>query len=189
MPHQASNPTPPSLQGEEEAVNYAAQSSVTTHPDKMCIEACQVYTRLVTRILHKGAAPSGEVYTKLDALKALSSAEFTAEEAYISQHPLFRNIALIAHTSNNSHAALNVLPTSSSLSSSGYVLHTLVAALYAFFATSTFEDGAVLVANMGDDADTVGAVYGGLAGAWYGTTIAEEEEEGWKLFWSPRVRE
>lgn len=42
---------------------------------------------------------------------------------------------------------------------------------------------------MGDDADTVGAVYGGLAGAWYGTTIAEEEEEGWKLFWSPRVRE
>lgn len=65
-------------QGEEEAVNYAAQSSVTTHPDKMCIEACQVYTRLVTRILHKGAAPSGEVYTKLDALKALSSAEFTA---------------------------------------------------------------------------------------------------------------
>lgn len=54
------------------------------------------------------------------------------------------------------------------IKSSGYVVHTLEAALWAFFSTSTFREGALRAVNLGDDADTVGAVYGGLSGAWYG---------------------
>ena len=42
------------------------------------------------------------------------------------------------------------------------------AALWALFSTDTFEEGALKVVNLGDDADTVGAVYGGIAGAYYG---------------------
>ncbi|KAJ7303564.1 ADP-ribosylation/Crystallin J1 [Mycena albidolilacea] len=83
---------------------------------------------------------------------------------------------------------LALLPSAAALPSSGYVVHTLAAALYAFLATRTFEAGALLTANMGGDADTVAAVYGGLAGVWY----AAQEEEGADgeegLFWSPRVR-
>lgn len=45
---------------------------------------------------------------------------------------------------------------------------TLEAALWSFFTTSGFREGAVKAVNLGDDADTVGAVYGGLAGAFYG---------------------
>ena len=56
----------------------------------------------------------------------------------------------------------------SEIKSSGFVVHTLEAALWAFFSTSTFQEGALKVVNLGDDAATVGAVYGGLAGAWYG---------------------
>lgn len=52
--------------------------------------------------------------------------------------------------------------------SSGYVVHTLEAALWAFYHTSSFEEGARKVVNLGNDADTVGAVYGQLAGACYG---------------------
>ena len=52
--------------------------------------------------------------------------------------------------------------------STGYVIDTLEAALWAFFSTESFEDGAVRAVNLGDDADTVAAVYGGLAGAYYG---------------------
>jgi ADP-ribosylglycohydrolase len=48
------------------------------------------------------------------------------------------------------------------------VLHTLEAALWAFARTNTFEDGAILAVNLGEDADTTGAVYGQLAGAFYG---------------------
>ena len=52
--------------------------------------------------------------------------------------------------------------------SSGYIMHTLEAALWSFFQTSDFESGAVLAVNLGGDADTVGAVYGTMAGAFYG---------------------
>jgi len=51
---------------------------------------------------------------------------------------------------------------------SGYVVATLEAALWAFARTDTFRDGALRVVNLGDDADTTGAVYGQLAGAFYG---------------------
>lgn len=52
--------------------------------------------------------------------------------------------------------------------SSGYVVDTMEAALWAFFQTTTFEEGAILAVNLARDADTVGAVYGTLAGAFYG---------------------
>jgi hypothetical protein len=50
----------------------------------------------------------------------------------------------------------------------GYVAASLEAALWAFDRSSTFEEGVLLAVNLGDDADTTGAVFGGLAGAYYG---------------------
>lgn len=47
-------------------------------------------------------------------------------------------------------------------------MHTLDAALWAFFTTDDFRQGALKAVNLGYDADTVGAVYGGVAGAFYG---------------------
>ena len=44
----------------------------------------------------------------------------------------------------------------------------LEAALWAFAKSRTFEEGALLAVNLGDDADTTGAIYGQLAGAHYG---------------------
>ncbi len=58
--------------------------------------------------------------------------------------------------------------TRDDIHTSGYVRHTLEAALWAFFGTNTFEDGMVLLVNMGEDTDTVGAVFGTLAGSYYG---------------------
>ena len=51
---------------------------------------------------------------------------------------------------------------------SGYVVHTLEAALWAFHGTDNFRDGALKIVNLGEDADTTGAVYGQIAGAFYG---------------------
>ena len=50
----------------------------------------------------------------------------------------------------------------------GYVVHSLEAALWAFAKSTSFEHGALLAVNLGDDADTTGAVYGQIAGAFYG---------------------
>ncbi|KAJ7749980.1 ADP-ribosylation/Crystallin J1 [Mycena metata] len=141
------------------------------------------------------------------------------EAHYVVHHPILRLVAQTVASSpspsspsyspssldsdpDSETAALEtrilaLLPTAATLPSSGYVMHTIVAALYAFLATSTFEHGALLTANMGDDADTVGAVYGGLAGVWYAVDEPEgaatagggatQEPEGGS-FWSERVR-
>lgn len=55
-----------------------------------------------------------------------------------------------------------------SVSSSGYVIDTLHAALWCVYHTDTFKDAILLAVNLGDDADTVGAVTGQIAGAFYG---------------------
>jgi len=56
------------------------------------------------------------------------------------------------------------------ISSSGYVAHTLEAALWAVSQASSFEEAIILAVNLGDDADTVGAVTGQLAGALWGAS-------------------
>lgn len=54
------------------------------------------------------------------------------------------------------------------LPNSGWVRHTLESAVWGLLTTSSFEDAVVQVVNLGNDADTAGAVVGALAGAAYG---------------------
>ncbi len=56
----------------------------------------------------------------------------------------------------------------------GYCVNTLEAVLWAFHTTDSFEDGAIAVVNLGDDSDSTGAVYGSLAGAFYGVDAIPE---------------
>jgi ADP-ribosyl-[dinitrogen reductase] hydrolase len=55
-----------------------------------------------------------------------------------------------------------------SVKASGHVLKSLEAALWAFFTTDSFADCVLRAVNLGDDADSVGAIAGQLAGACYG---------------------
>jgi ADP-ribosyl-[dinitrogen reductase] hydrolase len=52
--------------------------------------------------------------------------------------------------------------------SSGYTVHTLEAAAWSFLTTESYEEAVARAANLGHDADTVAAVCGALAGAYYG---------------------
>jgi ADP-ribosyl-[dinitrogen reductase] hydrolase len=54
------------------------------------------------------------------------------------------------------------------IASSGYTVHTLEAAAWSFLTTGSYEEAVVRAANLGDDADTVAAVCGAIAGAHYG---------------------
>ena len=64
------------------------------------------------------------------------------------------------------------------ISSSGYTVHTLEAAAWSFLTTESFEEAVVRAANLGDDADTVAAVCGALAGAYYGYSAIPER---WRM--------
>ncbi len=77
--------------------------------------------------------------------------------------------------------------TESEIHSSGYVLHTLEAALWCFSRAASFREGCLMAANLGDDSDTVAAVYGQIAGAYWGESgIPPEWLE--KLAWADRIR-
>jgi hypothetical protein len=55
------------------------------------------------------------------------------------------------------------------------VVQSLEAALWAFYNSSSFEQGCLMAVNLGDDADTTGAVYGQIAGAYYGKSGIPEK--------------
>lgn len=51
---------------------------------------------------------------------------------------------------------------------SGWCVDTLTAALWAFNTTDSFEKGLIAAVNLGGDSDSIGAVFGQIAGAYYG---------------------
>ncbi|CAN5430043.1 ADP-ribosylglycohydrolase family protein [soil metagenome] len=60
--------------------------------------------------------------------------------------------------------------TRNEISSSGYVVDSLEAALWCVDQASDFAEAVLLAANLGDDADTVAAITGQLAGALWGAS-------------------
>jgi ADP-ribosyl-[dinitrogen reductase] hydrolase len=72
--------------------------------------------------------------------------------------------------------SLNEIPTQTyeTTRTSGFCIHTLNAALFAFMMENTFEESLIKIVNRGDDADTVGAVTGALCGAFYGLEAIPE---------------
>jgi ADP-ribosyl-[dinitrogen reductase] hydrolase len=56
------------------------------------------------------------------------------------------------------------------IKSTGYTVHTLEAAVWCFLTTDNFEQAVLKATNLGDDTDTVAAVTGQIAGAYYGET-------------------
>lgn len=133
----------------EQAIALAGDSSRTTHAAAECVEACRYFAGLL-----------------LAAISGMSKAQilhnnYEPAMAYFLRTPLTGKVAQIA---SGSFAAKEP----PQIRGSGYVIHTLEAALWAFHRTDTFRDGALKVVNLGEDADTTGAVYGQIAGAYYG---------------------
>ncbi len=80
---------------------------------------------------------------------------------YWQEKPLAPEIAEVAAGSfKNKHPP--------QIRGSGYVVQSLEAALWAFHNSESFKEGCLMAVNLGDDTDTTGAIYGQLAGAYYG---------------------
>jgi hypothetical protein len=91
----------------------------------------------------------------------LLSARYSPLSNYWAQTPLVPEIDEIAAGSFRQRRPPQIKGT-------GYVVKSLEAALWAFYHGDSFREGCLLAVNLGDDADTTGAVYGQLAGAFYG---------------------
>ena len=133
----------------ERAVRLAGDSSRTTHAAAEAVDACRYYAALVVGAL-RGAS-------KRDLL----APRFDLGLEVWSKRPLAPRVAAVADGS-----FLRKQPPQ--IRGTGYVVDALEAALWAFARSDPFDEGALLAVNLGDDADTTGAIYGQLAGAFYG---------------------
>ena len=143
------------------AIEFAAESSKTTHGAATAVDACRYFAALIVGAL------GGE--TK----EALLADHYSPVKGYWEDHPLVPEIREIAAGSFRRKEPPEIL-------GSGYVVRSLEAALWAFYKSGDFREGCLLAANLGDDADTTAAVYGQLAGAFYG-------EEGIPQSWLDRL--
>ena len=133
----------------EQVVHYAGLSSKTTHAARTAVDACRLLAMLITGAL-EGIGKD-----------ELLNAGFSLIPGYREKEPLCREIAEIAAGAYKQKEPREIQGTT-------YVVKSLEAALWAFERTDNFRDGCLAAANLGDDADTTAAVYGQLAGAYYG---------------------
>ena len=131
------------------AIGMAAASSRTTHGAREAVDACRYFAGLLV-----GALEGIDKETLL-------SARYSLGEGMWGHEPLAEGIARVASGSFKDRNPPEIRGT-------GYVVQSLEAALWAFHRSETFREGALLAANLGDDSDTTAAIYGQIAGAYYG---------------------
>lgn len=82
----------------------------------------------------------------------------------------YLQIAIDAASEDEVRGALERVPQqdATGIDASGYVLSTLQSAFWSVLTTDSFEEAVITAVNLGQDADTTGAVAGALAGARWG---------------------
>ncbi|RCX22515.1 ADP-ribosylglycohydrolase [Fontibacillus phaseoli] len=131
----------------ESAIHFAGLSSKTTHAATECIDACMGFAACILGALYG--------WSKEDILSDKPIKEFLGAATLA---PKVEEV--LGGSYKDSEPPL--------IRGTGYVVKSLEAALWAFHKSNTYEEGVLLAVNLGEDADTTAAVYGQLAGAFYG---------------------
>ncbi len=133
----------------DELARLAAESSLPTHASEQCVSAYRYLAIVLAGLIHGEArdevlSPDWKPLQKLNEIKPL--------------HPLIQEIAQGSFREKQPPA----------ICGSGWVVKSLEAALWAFHDADSFAEAVLKAVNLGDDADTTGAVCGQLAGAYWG---------------------
>jgi ADP-ribosyl-[dinitrogen reductase] hydrolase len=138
----------------------AEESSVPTHASEQCVSACRYLATVLAALIHaedrdEVLSPDWKPLQQLNDIKPL--------------HPLIQEIAQGSFRQKQPPANKG----------SGWVVKSLEASLWAFHNAESFEDAVLKAVNLGDDADTTGAICGQLAGAYWGESgISESLRSG-----------
>ena len=138
------------------SIRKSADSSRATHAAEEAIDACRYFAGLLVGAL-RGVDK-----------RPLLSARYCPVEGLWDRSPLAAKIAEVADGSFKHREPPEIRGT-------GYVVESMEAALWAFHKSQDFREGALLAANLGDDADTTAAIYGQIAGATYGAAAIPAE--------------
>jgi ADP-ribosyl-[dinitrogen reductase] hydrolase len=141
----------------DEAIERSAETSRTTHGARTAVDVCRYLGGLLVGAVN-GVSKS-----------ELLSDYYSPSKKYQQAHCCAPEIDAIAAGSFKRREPPEIQGT-------GYVVKSLEAALWAFHNTNSFRDGCLRAVNLGNDADTTGAVFGQLAGSFYG---AEQLPSSW----------
>jgi ADP-ribosyl-[dinitrogen reductase] hydrolase len=138
-----------------ELSRLAEESSLPTHASEQCLSACRYLATVLSALIQgedraEVLSPTWKPLQLLNDIKPL--------------HPLIRQIAEGSFRQKQPP----------SIQGSGWVVKSLEAALWAFHNSETFEEAVLKAVNLGDDADTTGAICGQLAGAFWGESNIPE---------------
>ena len=152
-------------------------STALTHAHPVALMASGIYTEILGAILRDRYGTKGRTLREL-AEEGIAAAkkEYTVmrrgniremdEEKYVKYFEKYSRLTDIA-----GFAALS----EDEIRGSGYVVDTLEAAIWCCLNTENYMDCVLKAVNLGLDTDSVAAVAGGLAGAYYGIDAIPEE--------------
>jgi ADP-ribosyl-[dinitrogen reductase] hydrolase len=135
---------------------FAAESSLPTHASPQCVSACQYLALVMVGLMH-GSERNAVLSPNWEPLRRLRA-----------DYPLHPAVDEVAAGSFRHRAPPKIM-------GSGYVVRCLEAALWAFHGATNFREAVLSAVNLGDDADTTGAVCGQLAGAHWGVEGISED--------------
>lgn len=133
----------------EDLSRLAEESSLPTHASEQCLAACRYLATILAALIHgedrdEVLSPEWPPLQQLQDIRPL--------------HPLIQEIAYGSFREKQPPV----------IQGSGWVVKSLEASLWAFHNATSFEETVLKAVNLGDDADTSGAISGQLAGAYWG---------------------
>jgi ADP-ribosylglycohydrolase len=139
----------------DELSRLAEESSLPTHASDQCVSACRYLATVLAALIHgqdrnEVLSPEWKPLKQLNAIKPLN--------------PLIQQIAQGSFRQKQPPA----------IKGSGWVVKSLEASLWAFHNADSFEEAVLRAVNLGDYADTTGAICGQLAGAYWGESGISE---------------
>jgi ADP-ribosylglycohydrolase len=135
------------------AIEFSGRSGEITHGDTKAYDACRFYGALIVAALHG-----------FNKKQILAKNFYSDRRHWFGEEPLHEDIVKIAEGSYKRQGGY-----ADGIRGKGYIVNALEAALWAFWSDGgSFETGALAAVNLGDDTDTTAAIYGQLAGAYYG---------------------
>ena len=147
----------------DELYDAVRKVSGLTHAHELCVLGCYIYVALCLELLEYRFNNKG-LLTEVDKLVWL---RMTLKKIHRDIHSLFSADAVKYYERIFNLDSFRNLPMKD-ISSSGFVVHSLEAALWCFVTTGSFRDCLIKAVSLGDDTDSVAAIVGGIAAMFYG---------------------
>ena len=135
---------------DKEEYKLIRDMSSLTHAHQISVMGCFIYSKLIHHLMN-GLNPE-RAYAMVRQYDGYGKF-FNEETRQVYARVLENNIAELAEDD---------------IKSTGYVVHSLEAAIWCLLTTDSYKEAVPKAVNLGGDTDTIGAITGSMAGIYYG---------------------